>query len=127
MVFDEFVRRIAPELPVFLNYNPNLQTQISAEFASAVYRLGHSMLNETIARSNPGSYYNPNSNQDVSLITAFTNPVQALMKRPAIIASATFAASKKTPTTGTITYTLQTGETAPAVGSIVTISNLDKT
>ena len=117
MVYDEFARRIAPELPVFLSYNPSINAQITAEFASAVYRLGHSMLNETIARSNPGQFYDPSNNQDVSLITAFTNPAQARLVRPAVIESANSDGSA-------ITYTLQPGEKAPLGGSIVTISNM---
>jgi Ca2+-binding RTX toxin-like protein len=117
MAFDEFIRRLAPELPVFLTYSPAKNGAISAEFASAVYRLGHSMLNETIARANPGTFYDPTNNQDVSLLTAFTNPSQARLVRPAIIASASHSGS-------TFTYRLQTGETAPATGAIVSISNL---
>ena len=117
MVYDEFARRIAPELPVFLGYNPNVNAQITAEFASAVYRLGHSMLNETIARSNPGQFYDPDNNQDVSLITAFTNPAQARLVRPAVIASARTSGSS-------IIYTLNPGEKAPNSGSIVSISNM---
>ena len=117
MVYDEFARRIAPELPVFLTYDPSINAQITAEFASAVYRLGHSMLNETIARSNPGQFYNPSNNQDVSLITAFTNPAQARLVRPAIIESAASDGSS-------ITYILPLGESAPLPGSVVTISNM---
>ncbi len=124
MVFDEFARRIAPELPVFLTYNPNANAQISAEFASAVYRLGHSMLNETIARSTPGTYYSPTANQDVSLINAFTNPVQALMNRPAVIASAAYSTDIAHGSNGSIKYTLSSGEVAPHVGAIVSISNM---
>jgi len=119
MVYDEFARRIAPELPVFITYNPSVNAQITAEFASAVYRLGHSMLNETIARSNPGQFYDPSNNQDVSLITAFTNPAQARLVRPAVIASATSSTSRSS-----ITYTLQANEKAPLAGSIVTITNM---
>lgn len=117
MVYDEFARRIAPELPPFITYDPSVNAQITAEFASAVYRLGHSMLNETIARSNPGQFYDPSNNQDVSLITAFTNPAQARLARPAVIASAVTDGSS-------ITYTLQANEKAPVAGSIVTVTNM---
>ena len=117
MAYDEFVRRIAPELPVFLTYDPSKNAAVTAEFASAVYRLGHSMLNETIARSNPGEFYDPTQNQDVALINAFTNPAQALLVRPAYIASATYSG-------GVITYTMSTNEHAPRVGDVVTIANM---
>ena len=118
MAYDEFIRRIAPELPLFVQYDPSKNPDINAEFASAVYRLGHSMLNETIARSNPGTYYDPNNNQDVSLLTAFTNPAQARLARPAIIVSASY-------TSPSITYTLQAGEPVPVAGQIVSITNMD--
>lgn len=117
MAYDEFVRRIAPELPLFITYDASKNAAVTAEFASAVYRLGHSMLNETIARSNPGTFYDPAQNQDVSLITAFTNPAQVRLVRPAFIASASYSG-------GSITYQMSTNETAPLAGEIVSISNL---
>ena len=120
MVFDEFARRIAPSLPVFISYDTTLNSDISAEFASAVYRLGHSMLDETIARANPGKFYDPNNNQDVPLIGAFTNPPQVRLPRPAIVDNATYSG-------GTFTFNLASGETPPPAGSIVTISGMTDT
>ncbi|MEI6404786.1 MAG: peroxidase family protein [Actinomycetes bacterium] len=119
MVYDEFVRRISPSLPLFIAYDPTVNAGITAEFASAVYRLGHSMLNETIARSNPGTFYDPASNQDVSLITAFTNPAQARLVRPAAIASASGSSDGSS-----VTYTMVTDEIAPNVGSVVSVSGM---
>ena len=118
MVYDEFIRRIAPSLPLFTQYDPNLNADIPAEFASAVYRLGHSMLDETIARSNPGAYYDPNNNQDVSLLTGFTNPAQARLSRPMTVSKASWSGS-------TMIFTLSPGETAPPIGSIVSVSEMD--
>ncbi len=118
MVYDEFARRISPSLPVFLGYNASINASITAEFASAVYRLGHSMLTETIPRSNPGQFYDPNNNQDVSLIEGFTNPAQGRLQRPMTILSASQSNS-------TITYSLKAGETAPLVGQIVSITGLE--
>ncbi|MFM6980383.1 MAG: peroxidase family protein [Micrococcales bacterium] len=117
MAFDEFVRRISPSLPVFLAYDETINPGITAEFASAVYRLGHSMVTETIPRSNPGQYYDPNNNQDVSLIDGFTNPSQGRLQRPMTVLSASQTGSS-------ITYTLKSGETAPLVGQIVSVTNL---
>jgi hypothetical protein len=37
MVYDEFIRRIAPSLPLFAAYDPTINASISQEFASAVY------------------------------------------------------------------------------------------
>lgn len=118
MAFDEFIRRIAPNLPVFLQYNATVNPAISQEFASAVYRLGHSMLNETLARSNPGQVYDPNDNQDVSLVEGFTNPAQVRLRRPVVITNASRSGS-------TYSYSIASGETAPPVGAIVTISGMD--
>ena len=117
MAFQEFARRIAPGLPIFLTYDPSINADISAEFASAVYRLGHSMLNETIPRSNPGTFYDPNNNQDLSLISAFTNPPQVRLPRPIILDRATSDGT-------TITYTVHSGESLPLAGYVVTITNM---
>ena len=117
MVYDEFIRRIAPGLPLFLLYDPTANAGITQEFASAVYRLGHSMLNETIARSNPGQFYNPNNNQDVSLITAFTNPAQVQLARPVKIASATHSGA-------TLVYTVVADEALPRNGEIVSVKGM---
>ena len=122
MVYDEFIRRISPGLPVFLAYQQNTRADISQEFASAVYRLGHSMLNETIARSNPGQLWDPANNQDVALVTGFTNPSQARLPRPIVIVTGEANAGGNT-----VTYTLQAGshEALPDVNSVVSISGLD--
>ena len=42
---------------------------IRAEFAHAVYRFGHSMLTETVARANADG-----GNHDIPLLDAFLNP-----------------------------------------------------
>ena len=120
MAYDEFIRRLAPELPLFISYDSSKNGAITAEFASAIYRLGHSMLNETIARSNPGEFYDPTNNQDVALIGAFTNPAQARLVRPAFIASATYSG-------GVFTYNMSGNEKAPLTGQIVTIANMGNT
>jgi len=118
VAYDEFVRRIAPNLPVFLQYNANVNPAITQEFASAVYRLGHSMLNETLARSNPGSFYDPANNQDVALIEGFTNPAQVRLRRPAVVHHASRSGSA-------YTYTLANDEIAPEAGAVVTITGMD--
>ncbi|CAB4802807.1 unannotated protein [freshwater metagenome] len=119
LAFDEFVRRMSIGLPVFAGYDPTVNAAINQEFASAVYRLGHSMLNETIARSNPNQPYDPANNQDVSLITGFINPAQARLQRPAVIASADAIASSHS-----ITYTVAGSEISPADGSVVTVTGM---
>ncbi|MEQ7738057.1 peroxidase family protein, partial [Escherichia coli] len=55
MVFEEFVRKIQPGLNVFDPFafgQTDINPAVSAEFAHAVYRFGHSMLTEDISRRN---------------------------------------------------------------------------
>ncbi|WP_295694744.1 peroxidase family protein [Lapillicoccus sp.] len=49
-VFEEFARKMQPLVKPFHAYSPDINPAISAEFASAVYRFGHSMLDDTVAR-----------------------------------------------------------------------------
>lgn len=72
LVVDQFARKIAPGIDPF---NPGHQGQgdvdpaVKAEFASAVYRFGHSMLTDAIARTNADGTSN-----DISLLDGFLNP-----------------------------------------------------
>jgi Ca2+-binding RTX toxin-like protein len=72
LVFEEFARKIQPLIDPF---NPATQSQtdlnpaIKAEFAHAVYRFGHSMLTDTVARTNEDG-----SKNDLPLLDAFLNP-----------------------------------------------------
>jgi Ca2+-binding RTX toxin-like protein len=67
LVFETFVRRIDPSIHAFANYLPNVNPDITTEFSQAVYRFGHSMLNETIPRDGLGP---------ISLFDGFLNPVE---------------------------------------------------
>ncbi len=72
LVFEEFARKIQPAINPFEPFaftQPDLNPAIRAEFAHAVYRFGHSMLTETIARTNPNG-----STNDISLLDGFLNP-----------------------------------------------------
>src|SRR5205085_9556557 len=53
LVFEEFARKVQPAVRAFHVYSPDINPAISAEFAAAVYRFGHSMLDENVARTNP--------------------------------------------------------------------------
>ena len=56
LVFEEFARKIQPNINVFLvpdGYDVTIDPSIVAEFAHVVYRFGHSMLTETIDRFDP--------------------------------------------------------------------------
>ena len=69
LVFEEFARKMQPLVNVFAGYQTEINPAIVAEFAHTVYRFGHSMLTETVPRTNPDG--TPN---DIGLIQAFLNP-----------------------------------------------------
>ena len=53
MVFEEFARKVQPNIDEFLAYGATIDPAIMEEFAHVVYRFGHSMLNETVDRFDP--------------------------------------------------------------------------
>uniref|UniRef100_UPI00232FADCB peroxidase family protein n=1 Tax=Candidatus Phyllobacterium onerii TaxID=3020828 RepID=UPI00232FADCB len=74
LVFEEFARKIQPNINVFLvpdGYDVTINPDIVAEFAHVVYRFGHSMLTETIDRFDPTF-----TDHDIGLIEGFLNPLQ---------------------------------------------------
>ena len=71
LVFEEFARKVQPAVRLFHVYHTDINPAIRAEFAHAVYRFGHSMLNETIPRLNADGTHN-----DISLLDAFLNPTE---------------------------------------------------
>jgi len=71
LVFEEFARKVQPNVDVFLGYDATIDPSIVAEFAHTVYRFGHSMLTETIDR------YDADFNAShIGLIEGFLNPVE---------------------------------------------------
>lgn len=70
LVFEEFARKVQPEVNVFGTYDASIDATMVAEFAHTVYRFGHSMLTETMARTNADG-----TSADLGLIEAFLNPV----------------------------------------------------
>ena len=84
LVFEEFARKVQPNIDAFLapnGYDVTINPAIVAEFAHVVYRFGHSMLTETIDRYDPSFNVvgdaNPTEagNQQIGLIAAFLNPL----------------------------------------------------
>ncbi|PXW85450.1 Ca2+-binding RTX toxin-like protein [Nitrosomonas sp. Nm84] len=71
LVFEEFARKVQPNVDAFAGYNSTIDPAIMAEFAHVVYRFGHSMLTETVARTDADGSLN-----DIGLIQAFLNPVE---------------------------------------------------
>ena len=72
LVFEEFARAVQPSVDPFVFSNSaDLDPAIMEEFANVVYRFGHSMLTENLARMD-----NDLSSHDIGLIQAFLNPVE---------------------------------------------------
>jgi beta-lactam-binding protein with PASTA domain len=73
LVFEEFARRLSPSINPFIgdgiNFVSELNPAIFAEFAHQTYRLGHSMLPETLIRTNADG-----SSNNIELLDAFLNP-----------------------------------------------------
>lgn len=71
LVFEEFARAVQPAVDPFVFSNSaDINPAIFAEFAHVVYRFGHSMLTETVARTDADM-----QSDDIGLIEAFLNPV----------------------------------------------------
>jgi Ca2+-binding RTX toxin-like protein len=88
LVFEEFARKIQPQVDVFFAptqvYDTAINPAILAEFAHVVYRFGHSMLTETVDRfdadfnvidADPLHPQQDASNHQIGLIAAFLNPL----------------------------------------------------
>lgn len=69
LVFEEFARKVQPEVNLFAGYDTSIDAAIMSEFAHVVYRFGHSLLTETIARKDADG-----TDHDLGLIEAFLNP-----------------------------------------------------
>ena len=72
LVFEEFARKVQPLINPFQPFAFNqtdVNPAITAEFAHAVYRFGHSMLTDTISRTNADGSHN-----DIPLLDGFLNP-----------------------------------------------------
>jgi hypothetical protein len=72
LVFEEFARKVQPAINPFQPFaliQTDINAAISAEFAHAVYRFGHSMLDEDIPRTNEDG-----SDNSIPLLKGFLNP-----------------------------------------------------
>ena len=70
-VFEEFARKITPGIAPFSGYSPDVRPDVSAEFAHAVYRFGHSMLTDVIGREDAGG-----ATYSLPLIDGFLAPTE---------------------------------------------------
>ena len=71
LVFGEFSRKVQPLIKPFAAYDPTIRPDISGEFAHAVYRYGHSQLNEMVDRTSVTG-----GDLSVPLLYAFLNPTE---------------------------------------------------
>ena len=71
LVFGEFSRKVQPLIKPFAAYDPTIRPDISGEFAHAVFRYGHSQLNETIDRKAVDG-----SDLSLPLLYGFLNPTE---------------------------------------------------
>ncbi len=74
LVFEEFARKMVPQVRPFHVYSPDINAAIPAEFAAATYRFGHSMLDDDIARLNVDPLTGAKSENDITLLDGFLNP-----------------------------------------------------
>ena len=75
LVFEEFVRAVAPQIDAFVfSHSVEIDGRIFEEFAQVVYRFGHSMLNENVEMLglNAQGAATPS---ELGLIEAFLNPI----------------------------------------------------
>ena len=73
VIFDEWLPALGVVLPSYAGYSENVNPQISNEFSSAAFRMGHTLINSNIIRmDNSGNELNSGS---ISLRDAFFNPL----------------------------------------------------
>jgi Ca2+-binding RTX toxin-like protein len=74
LVFEEFARKVQPAVRPFHVYSTDVNAATEAEFAHAVYRFGHSMLDDEVARVNVNPVSNAKTDNSLPLLKAFLNP-----------------------------------------------------
>lgn len=78
MIFGEFSRKLSPNINAFAGYDITLDASITAEFAHAVYRFGHSMLTETVdmLAFDPATGKTTGVDNSMLLFDAFLHPTK---------------------------------------------------
>lgn len=75
LVFEEFVRAVAPQIDAFVfSHSVEVDSRIFEEFAQVVYRFGHSMLNENVEMLGLNAQ-GAAAPSELGLIQAFLNPL----------------------------------------------------
>lgn len=72
ITYDEFLPALGVTLPTYKGYNPNINPNIANSFATAAYRLGHTMVVDSVRMFDNDC--NLTGDSIVSLIQAFFNP-----------------------------------------------------
>lgn len=73
IIFEEWLPAMGVSLPAYSGYNENVNPQITNEFSSAAFRMGHTLINSNIIRmDNSGSEI---KSGNISLRDAFFNPL----------------------------------------------------
>ncbi|AWN40213.1 Ig-like domain-containing protein [Methylobacterium durans] len=75
LVFEEFARKVSPAIHLFGNLNVHLDPAITSEFANAVYRFGHSMLDENLNRYVLQGKYLDADGKPTDAVTGTPNPL----------------------------------------------------
>ncbi|HET7822230.1 MAG TPA: peroxidase family protein, partial [Ornithinibacter sp.] len=91
LVFEEFARKVQPAINPFEPFaftQTDVNPAITAEFAHAVYRFGHSMLTDSIPRVNTDGSHN-----DIKLLDGFLNPAAYYQNGSQTLSSADAAGS----------------------------------
>jgi Ca2+-binding RTX toxin-like protein len=69
LVFEEFGRKVQPQINIFAGYQSEINPAIVAEFAHTVYRFGHTILTENVNRTAADG-----TDNSERLLEAFLNP-----------------------------------------------------
>ncbi len=69
LVFEEFGRRMSPNIDAFAAYQVDINPNITLEFSQAVYRLGHSQLSDNVKAIDTSG-----ADSNFSLVDAFLDP-----------------------------------------------------
>lgn len=76
IVYNEWLPSIGIELPVYEGYNENVNPSITNAFSAAIFRWGHTMINDNILRVDQDGETIASGN--VGLRDAFFNPIESL-------------------------------------------------
>ena len=90
LVFAEFARKLSPNINAFAGYDITIDARISSEFANAIYRLGHSMMTDSVEQYLVSPNGIPTATKaNVPLLQAFLSPLAYTTSTAAQVAAGT--------------------------------------